>query len=199
VGVAVSVCRGECRMAKRDYYEILGVERNANDNDLKIAYRKLAMKFHPDRNSGDATPTSLQEINEAYEVSKDGDKRARTTVSVTRRSTAGAGPASGRVRVVFRDIFDDFFGMGGGRRGRGSARARRRSALQYELTLEEAFSGKPLRSACPVRHCETCAGSGARPAPNRRFVQCAAARQDSACQGFSRWSGPVRAVTAADR
>src|SRR5437660_4392669 len=154
-------------MAKRDYYEILGVERNANDNDLKIAYRKLAMKFHPDRNSGDRdSEHRFKEINEAYEVLKDGDKRAAyDRFGHAAFEQAGGGPGFGaEFASSFADIFDDFFGMGGGRRGRGSGRERG-ADLRYnmELTLEEAFSGKTAQIRIPTSVvCETCSGTGAK-------------------------------------
>src|SRR5216684_8017224 len=154
-------------MAKRDYYEVLGVERGANDSDLKAAYRKLAMKFHPDRNSGDRDAEHrFKEINEAYEVLKDGDKRAAyDRFGHAAFEQAGGGPGFGAdFASSFADIFDDFFGMGGGRRGRGSGRERG-ADLRYnmELTLEEAFSGKTAQIRIPTSvTCEICAGGGAK-------------------------------------
>src|SRR5215470_17693707 len=106
-------------MAKRCYYEVLEVERTAVDGELKAAFRKLAMKWHPDRNPGDkSSETRFKEINESYEVLKDPNKRAAFE--------QGAGPAGGfgDVASAFADIFDDLFGMGGGRRGRGGGRER---------------------------------------------------------------------------
>src|SRR3984893_8518177 len=155
-------------MAKRDYYEILGVERGASDADLKTAYRKLAMKYHPDRNPGDSDAEHrFKELNEAYEVLKDGDKRS----AYDRFGHAAFEQASGargfgpEFASSFADIFDDFFGMGGGRRGRGSGRERG-ADLRYnmELTLEEAHGGKSAQIRIPTSvACESCSGSGAKP------------------------------------
>jgi molecular chaperone DnaJ len=152
-------------MSKRDYYEILGVERGANDSDLKAAYRKLAMKFHPDRNPGDTEAEHrFKELNEAYEILKDGDKRAAYDRFGHAAFEQGGGPGFGaEFASSFADIFDDFFGMGG-RRGRGTSRERG-ADLRYnmELTLEEAFTGKSAQIRIPTSVvCESCTGSGAK-------------------------------------
>ena len=158
-------------MAKRCYYEILGVERVATDSDLKSAYRKLAMKLHPDKNPGDSDcEHQFKEINEAYEVLKDGDKRAaydRFGHAAFEQGAGGGGHGFGAdFATTFADIFDDFFGMGGagGRRGgRGSGRERG-ADLRYnmELTLEEAHGGKNAQIRIPPSvTCESCTGSGA--------------------------------------
>jgi molecular chaperone DnaJ len=156
-------------MSKRCYYEVLGVERAANESDVKSAYRKLAMKFHPDRNQGDSEcEIRFREVSEAYEVLKDGDKRA----AYDRFGHAAFDPAMGGgangfgadFATSFADIFDDFFGMGGGRRGRGTGRERG-ADLRYnvELTLEEAFAGKSAQIRIPTSvTCEACAGIGAK-------------------------------------
>src|SRR5260370_2282100 len=154
-------------MAKRDYYEVLGRARGANDSDLKAAYRKLAMKFPPDRNSGDRDAEHrFKEINEAYEVLKDGDKRAAYDRFGRAAFEQGGGPGFGAdFASSFADIFDDFFGMGGGRRGRGSGRERG-ADLRYnmELTLEESYGGKGAQIRIPTSvTCEACSGSGAKP------------------------------------
>jgi molecular chaperone DnaJ len=153
-------------MSKRDYYEVLGVERGAGDSDLKSAYRKLAMKFHPDKNPGDTeAEIRFKELSEAYEVLKDGDKRAAYDRFGHAAFEQGGGPGFGaEFASSFADIFDDFFGMGGARRGRGTGRERG-ADLRYnmELTLEEAFIGKSAQIRIPTSVvCETCTGTGAK-------------------------------------
>src|SRR5712671_3202409 len=176
-------------MAKRDYYEVLGVERGANDNDLKAAYRKLAMKLHPDRNHGDRDAEHrFKELNEAYEVLKDGDKRAAYDRFGHAAFEQGGGPGFGAdFASSFADIFDDFFGMGGGRRGRGSGRERG-ADLRYnmELTLEEAFSGKTAQIRIPTSvTCETCTGSGAKAGTKPRVcASCGGLGKIRYAQGF---------------
>jgi molecular chaperone DnaJ len=155
-------------MAKRCYYEVLGVERGATDTDLKGAYRKLAMKLHPDKNPGDTDcEVRFKEVAEAYEVLKDGDKRAaydRFGHAAFEQGNGGHGFGAD-FATTFADIFDDFFGMGGGARrgGRGSGRERG-ADLRYnmELSLEEAHGGKHAQIRIPTSvTCEPCSGSGA--------------------------------------
>jgi molecular chaperone DnaJ len=156
-------------MAKRCYYEVLEVERTAGDGELKAAFRKLAMKWHPDRNPGDKSCESrFKEINEAYEVLKDADKRAAYDrfghAAFEHGAGMGAGGGFGDVASAFADIFDDLFGMGGGRRGRGSGRERG-ADLRYnmEISLEEAYGGKTAHVRIPTSvTCEACSGSGAK-------------------------------------
>src|SRR5260221_572752 len=148
-------------MAKRCYYDVLGVERTADESELKAAFRKLAMKWHPDRNPGDkSSEVRFKEINEAYEILKDLDKRAaydRFGHAAFEHAGPGAAGGFGDVASAFADIFDDLFGMGGGRRGRGGGRERG-ADLRYnmEITLEEAYCGKnaqvriPTSGACAV-------------------------------------------------
>src|SRR5499427_5164348 len=109
---------GDSMMAKRCYYETLSVERTASDGDIKSAFRKQAMQWHPDRNSGDKDAEHrFKEINEAYEVLKDGDKRAAYDRFGHAAFEQAGGPGFGaEFATSFADIFDDFFGMGGGRR-----------------------------------------------------------------------------------
>ena len=161
-------------MAKRDYYEILGVPKNATDDDIKKAYRKLAMKHHPDRNQGDDTKKSedkFKEGKEAYEMLSDAQKRA----AYDQYGHAGVDPSMGGGRPgaegfggfadAFGDIFGDIFG-GGQRRGGGGQQVYRGSDLSYamEITLEEAAAGKETQIRIPSwESCEPCKGSGAKP------------------------------------
>jgi molecular chaperone DnaJ len=153
-------------MSKRDYYEVLGVQRGASDAELKTAFRKMAMKHHPDRNPGDQNcEHQFKEINEAYEVLKDADKRAAYDRFGHAAFEQGAGgPGFGAdFATTFADIFDDFFGMSARRRGTGG---RERGAdLRYnmEISLEEAFIGKTAQVRIPTSvTCETCSGTGAK-------------------------------------
>jgi molecular chaperone DnaJ len=152
-------------MAKRDYYDVLGVARTANEAELKAAFRKLAMQHHPDRNPGDKDcEHRFKELNEAYDVLKDGDKRAAYDRFGHAAFEHGGGHGFGSdFASTFADIFDDLFGMGG-RRSRGSGRERG-ADLKYtmEVSLEEAFAGKTaqIRIPTPVT-CEACSGSGAK-------------------------------------
>src|ERR1700721_2283316 len=138
---------------KRCYYETLEVERTADESRLKAAFRKLAMKVHPDKNPGDATSeVRFKEINEAYDVLKDGDKRAAYDRYGHAAFEHGAGAGAGfgaDFASTFADIFDDLFGMTG-RRGRSSVRERG-ADLRYnmEITLEEAFAGKTAQIRIP--------------------------------------------------
>ncbi|MSR15841.1 MAG: molecular chaperone DnaJ [Gammaproteobacteria bacterium] len=151
-------------MAKRDYYEVLGVSRNAPEADLKKAYRRLAMKYHPDRNEGDATAEeSFKEAKEAYEVLTDQRKRA----AYDQFGHAGVDPSAGGASggAGFSDIFDSVFGDIFGAGGRQGNRAYRGSDLRYdlELSLEEAVRGTEVKIRIPTLvHCETCDGSGSR-------------------------------------
>jgi molecular chaperone DnaJ len=156
-------------MAKRDYYEVLGVARTASEAELKASFRKLAMKYHPDRNPGDNdSEHRFKEINEAYDVLKDADKRAAYDrfghAAFEHGSAAGAGAGFGtEFASTFADIFDDLFGMGG-RRGRGSGRERG-ADLRYnmEISLEAAFTGTNAQIRIPTSvTCEGCSGSGAK-------------------------------------
>jgi len=153
---------------KRCYYETLEVERNADDSKLKSAFRKLAMKWHPDRNPGDAeSELRFKEINEAYEVLKDGDKRAAYDrfghAAFEQGGMGGAGPGFGAgFASSFSDIFEDLFG---GMAGRSRTGRERGADLRYnmEITLDEAFQGKTAQIQIPVSvTCESCSGTGAK-------------------------------------
>ncbi len=157
-------------MAKRCYYETLSVERTASDTDIKAAFRKQAMKWHPDRNPGDKeAERRFKEVNEAYEVLKDPDKRAAyDRFGHAAFEHGGLGAAAhgfgADFATTFSDIFDDLFGMGG-RRGRGSGRERG-ADLRYnmEISLHEAYTGKTAQVRIPTSViCETCSGTGAKP------------------------------------
>ncbi|MDD9902657.1 MAG: molecular chaperone DnaJ [Rhodospirillaceae bacterium] len=154
-------------MAK-DLYEILGVARDASDADLKKAFRGLAMQYHPDRNPGDdEAEQKFKEINLAYEILKDEEKRAAyDRYGHAAFENGGAGGQAGGFDFGsgFADIFDEMFGefMGGGRRGRGANR--RGSDLRYnlEISLEDAFGGRSAEIRVPTAvSCESCDGSGA--------------------------------------
>jgi len=158
---------------KRCYYESLEVERTTDDAGLKSAFRKLAMKWHPDKNQGDpSAEAKFKEIAEAYEVLKDGDKRAaydRYGHAAFEQGNGGGGGAGFGTGFAssFSDIFEDLFGMAGQRGGRGGGSGRERGAdLRYnmEITLEEAFAGKTAQIEIPVAvTCEVCSGTGAKP------------------------------------
>ena len=159
-------------MAKRDYYEVLGVPKNASDEEIKKSYRKLAMKHHPDRNQGDAAKAAeerFKEAKEAYEMLSDADKRAaydqhgHAGVDPNMRGPGGAGGSS--FADAFGDIFGDMFNGQQGGRGRGGRQVFRGSDLSYamEITLEEAANGKDAQIRIPSwDECETCHGSGAK-------------------------------------
>ncbi|MCY4045789.1 MAG: molecular chaperone DnaJ [Cellvibrionales bacterium] len=152
-------------MSKRDYYEILGVDRSVNDKDLKKAYRRVAMKYHPDRNPGDTDAEAhFKEANEAYEVLSDSDKRAAYDrfghEGVNAQGAGGFG--GGGFGDAFSDIFGDIFGGSGGRH-RGPKPG---SDLQYnlELELEKAVKGCEQKIEIPtVVSCDPCNGTGAKP------------------------------------
>ena len=166
-------------MAKRDYYDVLGVAKNAPEEDIKKAYRKLAMKHHPDRNQGDDAKKSeekFKEAKEAYEMLTDPQKRAAydqyghagVDPSMAGGFRGGPGPEGfGGFAEAFGDIFGDIFGGAGGRRGAaGGHQVYRGADLSYsmEISLEEAAHGKETQIRIPSwEPCETCHGSGAKP------------------------------------
>lgn len=175
-------------MAKRDYYEVLGVDRNADDAELKKAYRRLAMKYHPDRNPDDADAEGqFKEAKEAFEVLSDRQKRAAYDqfghAGVDPSAGSGFGGAGG-----FSDIFDSVFGdIFGGGRGGGS-RAYRGADLRYdlEMSLEDAVAGSEIKIRVPTLiGCETCGGKGSRSgrAPDA-CTTCGGAGQVRMQQGF---------------
>jgi molecular chaperone DnaJ len=177
-------------MAKRDYYEVLGVGRNATEDELKKAYRKLAMQYHPDRNRGDdKAEARFKEVNEAYEVLKDGEKRAAYD-RYGHAAIEGGGPGGGGNPFSgggFEDIFEEMFGRFGGRGGRQSTGRGADLRQEVQITLEEAFAGakKTIRVPSSVQ-CEACKGSGAE-GGNTSVQTCASCRgagKVRAQQGF---------------
>jgi molecular chaperone DnaJ len=172
-------------MAKRDFYEILGVGKNADDKELKAAYRKLAKQYHPDANPGDKTVEhKFKEINEAYDVLKDPQKKAAYDRFGHQAFEGGMGGGRGAgggagfgpeftssMSDIFEDLFGDFMGGGRGRgaaggRARGSGGAARGADLRYnmEIALTEAYTGKTAQIRVPSSvTCEVCSGSGAKP------------------------------------
>ncbi|MEL7312270.1 MAG: molecular chaperone DnaJ [Pseudomonadota bacterium] len=179
-------------MAKRDYYEVLGVEKGADDATLKKAYRRLAMKHHPDRNPDDAEAESrFKEAKEAYEVLSDSQKRAAYDQfghdGVSNSASGGPGFGGGAsFSDVFGDVFGDIFG-GAGRRG-GGRQAYRGADLRYELdlTLEQAVRGEARTLEIPTLVvCETCDGSGAAPGSKPETCSmCGGSGQVRMTQGF---------------
>jgi molecular chaperone DnaJ len=153
-------------MSKRCYYEVLGVERTVDDDELKSAFRKLALKWHPDRNQGDASSEArFKEINEAYEILKDPEKRAAYDrfghAAFEQGGVSGAHDFGAAFGPRFSDLFDGLFGMG----DRRSTRAEGAADLRYnmEITLEEAFAGKMAQLRLPTSvSCEACSGTGAK-------------------------------------
>ena len=160
-------------MAKKDYYEVLGVNRDASEDELKKAYRKLAMKWHPDRNPDNPKAEEhFKEAKEAYEILTDAPKRAaydqfgHAGVDPSVGGAGGAGAGFGGFGDAFGDIFGDIFGGAGGGGGRGRSTVYRGADLRYnlEISLEEAARGTETRIRIPaMEECETCKGSGAKP------------------------------------
>jgi molecular chaperone DnaJ len=159
-------------MAKRDYYEVLGLKRNAGEQDIKNAFRKLAKEYHPDCNPGDGeAERRFKEVNEAYEVLKDPRKRAAFDRYGHAAFEGGQGNAAGAhgfgadFSASMSEIFDDLFGEFMGGRRRGGRTVRERGAdLSYnmEITLGEAYAGKVAQIKVPTSvTCEACEGSGA--------------------------------------
>ena len=182
---------------KRDFYDILGVPKNATDEDIKKAYRKLAMKHHPDRNQGDDAKKSeekFKEAKEAYEMLSDPQKRA----AYDQHGHAGVDPNMGGARggegfggfaEAFDGIFGDIFGgAAGGRRAGGGQQVYRGSDLSYtmEITLEEAAFGKETQIRVPSwENCDTCNGSGAKPGTSAKTcTTCNGAGNVHMRQGF---------------
>jgi len=177
-------------LSKADFYEMLGVTRECDDGALKSAFRKLAMKYHPDRNPGDADAEHrFKEINQAYEVLKDPQKRAAYDRFGHAAFEQGmAGGAGGFGGGGFSDIFEDLFGemMGGRRRSSGGRERGADMRYNMEITLEEAFTGKTAQIRVPSSiTCSDCSGSGAKPGTSPvTCSMCAGSGRVRASQGF---------------
>ena len=175
-------------MAKRDYYEVLGIKKNASNDEIKKSYRRLAMKHHPDRNTEDSDAESkFKEAKEAYEVLSDSDKRAAYD-QFGHDGVRGGPPGGGFSAEGFGDIFGDVFGdiFGGGRRSR--SQVFRGADLGYELRLdlEKAVSGDSVTIEVPTQvTCEECTGSGAEKGSEpAKCTTCGGAGQVRMQQGF---------------
>jgi molecular chaperone DnaJ len=180
-------------MAKRDYYETLGVQRGATEQDLKSAFRRLAKEHHPDANPGDkAAEQKFKELNEAYEALKDPQKRAaydrfgHAAFDGARGGQHGFGPD---FASSMSDIFDDLFGeFMGGRRGRSSGGRERGADLRYnmEITLADAYAGKTAQIRVPTSvACDTCSGTGAKAGTKPKSCPtCSGMGKVRASQGF---------------
>lgn len=181
-------------MSKRDYYEVLGLQKNASEAEIKKAYRRLAMKHHPDRNTGDKSATAektFKEAKEAYEVLSDAQKRAaydqfgHAGVDPSMGGGQGFGGAGGNFSDIFGDIFGDMFGGG---RGGGGSRVQRGADLRYnlELSLEDAVAGTSVKINVPTwSQCDSCGGSGARKGSSPKSCgTCHGAGQVRMQQGF---------------
>jgi molecular chaperone DnaJ len=178
-------------MAKRDYYEILGVSRDASEDDIKKAYRKLAMQHHPDRNPDNPrSEEKFKEAKQAYEVLCDGERRAiydrhgHAGIDAHAGAAAGAGAAGfGGFADAFGDIFSEIFGQ-----GRGRSNVYRGADLRYnlEITLEDAARGTETKIRIPtLEECETCRGLGAKPGTEPTVCQaCGGQGQVRIQQGF---------------
>jgi molecular chaperone DnaJ len=181
-------------MAKRDYYEILGVERGADEVEVKKAYRRVAMKHHPDRNAGDAaSEEKFKEANEAYEVLSDAQKRATYDqfghAGLDGQGGGGFGGGFGGGGANFSDIFGDVFGdIFGQAAGRGRSGPQRGADLRYnlEIDLEDAVHGSTVKIRVPtLETCEECSGSGARRGSSPvSCTTCGGAGQIRMQQGF---------------
>jgi molecular chaperone DnaJ len=178
-------------MAKRDYYEVLGVSKSANDAELKAAFRKKAMECHPDRHPGDAAAEArFKELNEAYQVLSDAQKRPaydRMGHAAFEQGGGAGGFGGGQGFGSMSDIFEDLFGdvFGGGRRSGGQNRG---ADLRYnmEISLDEAYKGKAATIKVPTAiTCEGCSGSGAKPGTKPKTCHsCKGHGRVRASQGF---------------
>ncbi len=187
-------------MSKRDFYDILGVSKGASDSELKSAYRKLALKYHPDKNPGDKkAEQKFQEANEAYNTLKDPQKRAAYDKFGHNAFQGGAGGGQpggnpfgaggfdfGGAGGNFSDIFDDLFGGGGGHSRRRPTQVRG-ADLRYNITisLEEAFNGKTEQiTFTAATGCDSCDGTGSADSKQKTCSTCNGAGKVRSQQGF---------------
>ena len=181
---------------KRDYYEVLGVDKSASADDIKKAYRKLAMKYHPDRNPGDkSAEEKFKEVGEAYEVLSDADKRSRydsygfagVDPNFNPNAGGGFGGGFGGAGFDFGDIFGDFFGGGASSRSASQTAPRRGENVmaRLELTFEEAAFGCEKEVSAPrIENCPTCHGTGSADGKIETCSRCHGTGQEQVVQSF---------------
>ncbi len=181
---------------KRDYYEVLGVDKSASADDIKKAYRKLAMKYHPDRNPGDkSAEEKFKEVGEAYEVLSDADKRSRydsygfagVDPNFNPNAGGGFGGGFGSAGFDFGDIFGDFFGGGASSRSASQNAPRRGENVmaRLELTFEEAAFGCEKEVSAPrIENCPTCHGTGSADGKIETCSRCHGTGQEQVVQSF---------------
>ena len=181
---------------KRDYYEVLGVDKSASADDIKKAYRKLAMKYHPDRNPGDkSAEEKFKEVGEAYEVLSDADKRSRydsygfagVDPNFNPNAGGGFGGGFGGAGFDFGDIFGDFFGGGASSRSASQNAPRRGENVmaRLELPFEEAAFGCEKEVSAPrIENCPTCHGTGSADGKIETCSRCHGTGQEQVVQSF---------------
>ena len=181
---------------KRDYYEVLGVDKSASADDIKKAYRKLAMKYHPDRNPGDkSAEEKFKEVGEAYEVLSDADKRSRydsygfagVDPNFNPNAGGGFGGGFGGAGFDFGDIFGDFFGGGASSRSASQNAPRRGENVmaRLELTFEEAAFGCEKEVSAPrIENCPNCHGTGSADGQIETCSRCHGTGQEQVVQSF---------------